>query len=192
MTVDDDLVVTGTILANPGTLALPGYAFSGNTGAGMYEVSGTLGFSTAGSLRFYLNPGGRATFTTTLEGQGLATYGFGRQVQAVTHVAASPLGLNNSSDVHKVFTNEGATAETHITLNTAVAGKTFAFFVQDADGLQINAGAGDTIRIGGSVSATAGFISSTTVGDFVTLVAINSTEWVAISVTDGHGWTFDT
>jgi len=49
------------------------------------------------------------------------------------------------------------------------------------------AAAGDTIRIAANVSAAAGRIDSTTIGDSVTLKAINATEWVATSVV-GAGW----
>lgn len=82
----------------------------------------------------------------------------------------------------RVFTNEGATASVNFTLPSAAANLIYTFYVQDADGVQVTAAAGDTIRIGASVSAAAGNISAVTIGNSVTLVAINATEWVAISV----------
>ena len=82
----------------------------------------------------------------------------------------------------KVLTNEGATALNYHTLPTAAAGLVFEFFVQDADGIRVTANTGDTIRLAGSVSATAGRIDSTTVGSVVRLVAVNATEWVGTSI----------
>jgi hypothetical protein len=67
------------------------------------------------------------------------------------------------------------------------AGLEFTFVVQDADGITVTAATGDTIRQAGSVSATGGTAASTTIGDTLTLVAINATEWVAVA---SHGtWT---
>jgi len=79
------------------------------------------------------------------------------------------------------FTNEGATAQVVLTLPTARAGLRFTGFVQDADGLRFVAASGDTIRIGASVSPAAGYVESTTIGDVITLRAINATEWIAES-----------
>lgn len=86
-----------------------------------------------------------------------------------------------SGDQGKVFTNEGTTAKIDFTLPAAVAGMEFTFIVQDADGLRVVAAAGDTIRIGGSVSATAGNADSTSVGSVLRLIAVNATEWIAVA-----------
>lgn len=83
----------------------------------------------------------------------------------------------------RLITNEGTVGIQVENLPTAALGLVFTYYVQDADGFQINAAAGDTIRLSGSVSATAGSISSTSVGSAVTLNAINDTEWVASFVT---------
>lgn len=104
-------------------------------------------------------------------------------VEANVAVAASP-NLLQTAECGKVFTNEGATAANYHTLPTAVAGLTYGpFFVQDADGMRIVANSGDTVRLGTSVSAAAGYCESTTIGSSVTLVCINATEWVASSIT---------
>jgi folate-dependent tRNA-U54 methylase TrmFO/GidA len=62
------------------------------------------------------------------------------------------------------------------------------FIVQDGDGIRITAASGDTIRIAGTVTAAAGYVESTTIGNTVTLVAINATEWMATAV--NGTWTF--
>lgn len=90
-------------------------------------------------------------------------------------------------DCDNLLTNEGATSKPTITLPSAAAGLCYKFYVQDSDGIKIQAGTGDTIRIAASASAAAGYIESTTVGDAITLVAVNATEWVAISQM-GSGW----
>jgi hypothetical protein len=53
--------------------------------------------------------------------------------------------------------------------------------------VQVTAAASTTIRLGGSVSAAAGNITNATTGGCVTIIAIDSTHWVAISLTGS--WT---
>lgn len=104
-----------------------------------------------------------------------------RNDRFVSAHAASPVLVSSTGDKNKVFTNQGATGAITFNLPTAVAGLTFTFFVQDADGIVINAAAGDTIRIDTLVTAAGGSVTSTAIGSSVTLVAINATEWVAIA-----------
>lgn len=85
-------------------------------------------------------------------------------------------------EVGKTLTNEGAAAQVVATLPPARAGLSYSFVVQDADGLRVQAGSGDTVRIAASVSAAAGYAECATIGNAVTFVAINGTEWVATSV----------
>lgn len=114
-------------------------------------------------------------------------------VEASTAGSGAPnvLAANESG---KLLTNEGSTAANYHTLVSAVAGYKYEFFVQDADGMRIVANTGDTIRVIDKVTASAGYIESTTIGSCVVLKAINATEWVAMSVhgvwTDGT-FTFD-
>lgn len=97
-------------------------------------------------------------------------------VKATTPVTVSAL------DCSSVYTNEGASAKIVFNLPTAVAGYKYTWVVQDADGIDITAASGDTIRFGSTVTAAAGTITSTTIGSTITLVAINATEWVATSL----------
>lgn len=111
-----------------------------------------------------------------------------RLVEANTAGSGSPNVLVGTES-GTVLTNEGATAQNYHTLPTAVAGLVFEFVVQDSDGVRVVAATGDTIRDVGTVSTTAGYIQSTTVGSTLRLVAINATEWV---VTAKQGtWTID-
>jgi len=109
-----------------------------------------------------------------------------RSVEANTATSGTPNALT-ATESWKVLTNEGATAANYHTLPTAVAGYTFTFVVQDADGLRVTASTGDTIRIAATASSSGGYCESTTIGDVITLVAINATEYVATSVV-GSGW----
>lgn len=102
-------------------------------------------------------------------------------VEANTAGVGSPNAIT-AAESNTVFTNEGASALNYHTLPTAVAGLVYTFYVQDTDGIRVVANTGDTIRINTSVSASAGYAESTTVGSSVTLTAINATEWVATSV----------
>lgn len=108
-------------------------------------------------------------------------------IEASTAGSGAPNVLTGA-EAGKLLTNEGTTAVNYHTLPTAVAGLTYTFVVQDADGLRITASTDDTIRLGSKVTATAGYIESTTIGDYVTLTAINATEWLGLAYgtwTDG-------
>lgn len=143
-----------------------------------------------GTVDTWLSRGavGQVDVNATTAGGGDGVLLSGVVVEANTAVAAGPNVI--SGEYGKVFTNEGATAENHHDLPTAVAGARHTFIVQDTDGIQVNASTGDTIRIAGTVSASGGFVSSITIGDVLRLIAINTTEWVAL--TPVMGWTFDT
>ncbi len=86
------------------------------------------------------------------------------------------------ADRSKLFTNEGAGGQVDFSLPSAIKGLgPFDFYVQAAQTLKVIANTGDTIRIAGNVSASAGNITNATVGGAVKLVCINNTEWVALS-----------
>jgi hypothetical protein len=111
-----------------------------------------------------------------------------RLVEANTAGSGSP-NILAVAESRTLLTNEGATAENYHTLPTAAAGYEFIFYCQDTDGIRVVANTGDTIRLGASVSASAGFVRSVAAGSCVTLVAINATEWVATSIVGT--WTVD-
>lgn len=115
-----------------------------------------------------------------------------RTIEASTAGSGAPNVLGAADESNKVLTNEGSTAQNYHTLPAAAvtngSAPQYTFVVQDADGLRITAGTGDTIRIAAAVSGAAGRCESTTIGDSVTVVAINAVEWMAIAVV-GAGWT---
>jgi hypothetical protein len=146
-----------------------------------------LGRSTAGSGNFEeiaCTAAGRALIDDTDATAQRATLGLRTQE---AHTAGDTLG---DGEDWKLHTNEGAGAEVELTLPTAAAQKgPHRFYVQDADGIKVRAGAGDTIRIGATASSAAGYVKSTTIGSWLWLEAINDTEWVATN--EGGTWTID-
>ena len=86
------------------------------------------------------------------------------------------------------FTNDGASGAVIFTLPSASAGLTYTFIVEAVQTVTIDAAAGNWIRIDASVTSNGGTIYTSTRGNSVTLVCINTTNWVAISFIGT--WTF--
>lgn len=160
-------------------------ASGGSTGgvpqAGNYwfiTVSGTLGGEP-------VIVGDYVTALVNTPGQTASNWGITHSsvtAGVVPKTTAYPITV---ADYLTTFTNEGATASVPFTLPSAVKDLQYSFYVQDADGLSIIAGAGDTIRNSADVTPTAGNLSSTVVGSGITLIAINATEWVAVTGASG-------
>ena len=80
-----------------------------------------------------------------------------------------------------IFENTGAGSQVELTLPAASAGLQYTFLVQDTDGIRIRAPASTYIRIGATSSTSAGYVESATQYSCITLVCLNSTNWVATS-----------
>lgn len=100
-------------------------------------------------------------------------------VRIVEKTSGATLVANDSKTN---FTNEGAGGAIDLVLPSAVAGLTFTGLIQVAQELKFTAASADTIRNAASVSASAGNIRSSTVGNVVTLVCINTTEWLVTGI----------
>ena len=186
--VADGTLSTGTVLVGDGTLGAPSISFSSSGGdTGLYsgtvnQFDATCGgvrvaqFSTVGLL---IRSGGLNMLNLPIT--QASTINTGRAVEANTAVAAGP-NLLLSTESFSVLTNEGVAAQNYHTLPTASAGLQYTFVVQDANGIRITASTGDTIALNDSVSSAAGYIESTDISASVTLLAINATEWIAVSV----------
>ncbi len=98
--------------------------------------------------------------------------------RVVSANASTPVNIT-APESNKVYTNEWASAKIVFNLPTAVAWYTYTFIVQDADGIDVTAAAGDTIRRNTNVTAPAWTVTSTAIGSVLVLVAINDTEWIA-------------
>lgn len=104
-----------------------------------------------------------------------------QQVVISTAGVASPNVLTSASTNNTII-NTGAAAKNYDTLPAPTVGLQFTFYCQNTNGIRVTATAGKTIRLAGSVSGAGGYCESTTTGSSVTLLAINTTEWVATSV----------
>jgi hypothetical protein len=165
---------------------------AGGSGGAFVRSTALLGFSAG-------DPDTNAPDTATrreaagvqLDTNGSTGLGFrltGRVVEASTAGSGAP-NLLAAIESRKLLTNEGATAEAYHTLPSAAAGIEFTFVCVDTDGIRIVANTGDTIRLGGAVSAAAGYVRAAVLGNSVTLLAVNATEWIATSIVGT--WTID-
>lgn len=111
-------------------------------------------------------------------GNGVGVIKSGRLVSANTTTVAL---VGTASGI--LYTNEGSSGAISIGLPACSANLTYSFVVQTAVAIGIIAAAGDTINVGTSLSAAAGSATATTVGSSITLVGINSTAWMATSLT---------
>lgn len=127
------------------------------------------------------------TTSASLSGAGtVVAEGYKRRVYTYTGGAGSATTLTESQS-GAVILNTGATAETYQTLPTLTTasqiGVVYTLVIDDADGARFTAGASDTITLSSVTGAGAGNVRSTTVGSSITLVAISTSQWVAISAT---------
>lgn len=157
-----------------------------------------LNFGGGNGLSIYgEGSGGAENFVGIIQGdfsgisRGFRWY---QATQVTTAGSGSPLVLV-ATDTSKVIHNEGATAQTYVTLPSAAAGLSVTLIVSDADGLRVTAAAGDVIHVGGlgalgvdMPSSAGGECHSTTIANSITLNAVNATDWFSTSVV-GLGWT---
>lgn len=176
-----DLDVNGAI--NTGGSA----TFGGNVtvgGNGMVVAATAIQAPSTGLIYWQLQTimsspaNGSILFQNQAQSQPAGILG-GRVVTAKT----TNYSIAAATDSNTLFTNTGAAGEVDFTLPTAVAGQTYTFYVDVAQTLKVIAGASTTIRVAGSVSASAGNITNSTIGGCVRLTAISSTKWIAEYVT---------
>ncbi|MCY2930405.1 MAG: hypothetical protein NTV86_13075 [Planctomycetota bacterium] len=154
----------------------------------------TTGFSTGENvipLATIVTAGGTYSHADISDMRGMACFtasGASGVIEASTAGAGSPNFLTGREN-GKILTNEGASARAYNTLPSAAAGLAFDFIVSDADGMRITAVTGDTIRVGEGVSSSGGYIQNATIGSAIRLVAVNATEWIAVSTVGT--WTVD-
>lgn len=108
--------------------------------------------------------------------------GIGALLSSVKVTANTGTATPAATDSRTVYTNQGDADGSTITLPSAAAGLEYTVCVTDGQTVTVNAAAGDNIRVVSNLSATAGNVSSNTVGSVLRLVAIDSTTWLAVSV----------
>lgn len=158
---------------------VPGVALGGEDAyvEGTFEVDGAAQFDGAVSATSTMAVTGMLTANAGLTGDGVAPVtGFTRVVEA--HTAADALLVGESGSVH---TNAGASGTVALTLPSAAAGLEFTFTVMAAQQLRVTPASGDAIYIGASAGAAAEYWVADAAGETVTLIAVDATNWVAMS-----------
>lgn len=92
-------------------------------------------------------------------------------------------GTLTSNDRGQFYGNNSATGVVGYNLPTAASGLEFKFVVSDTDGVHVNATSTSTIRVNTDISTTDGSAVSSGVGASLTLLALNSSSWVATAYT---------
>lgn len=176
------LTLAGGVLAVPAS----GLSINGNlmSLAGAFTTSGanTLVLTTTGSTNVTLPSSGTLAILGANTFTGVQTINAALLAEVSIAAKTSSPYTVLSTESGRVFTNEGTTVSITFNLPTAVAGLTYTFIVQDADGIVVDANTGDTIRLATQVSASSGNATSTAIGSVLTLAAINATEWIATSI----------
>lgn len=108
--------------------------------------------------------------------------GIGALLSSVKVTANTGTATPGVTDSKTVYTNAGDADGSAITLPSAAAGLEYTVCVTDPQTVTVTAASGDNIRVVSNPSATAGNVSSNTVGSVLRLVAIDSTTWLAVSV----------
>lgn len=86
-------------------------------------------------------------------------------------------------DSGAMYDNRSSVGLVTLTLPAAQDGRTFGFFVAVAQAFKIKAVGSDVIRNGNAVSAAAGFLQSSTVGNFVWITSPYVGIWFVMSIT---------
>jgi hypothetical protein len=109
-------------------------------------------------------------------------------VTVEAHTADDTLTAAETGSIH---TNTAAAGTVILTLPPAAAGLVYHFYVDAAQVLTIDAATGDTIQVGTTAAGSSGgTLSADAVGESISLVAINATEWVTLPGTAAVGtWT---
>ncbi len=143
------------------------------TGAGAITLTATAGGIT-------LNAGlGGITTGDAITGDGTAAMGgFLKTVTDDTN--GKTLDINESGTVQ---TNAGAVGAAAWTLPGAAAGLNYCFVVMAAQELRVTPAAGDVINIAGIAAEAAEYWTANAAGESLCIVAVDATNWVAISFT---------
>lgn len=170
----------------------PGISFIGYPTYGISFNAFTMRFLYNTSAYITISAGNVDFNSLTVTGNSATTSlsGFKRKTNTIAGGTASVTGVNSMA----LHSNSSATSLAIQNLPAASAGLEFEYYVLDADGIKLVALAGDDIRVIDKVTATGGYIQSTTIGSSVRLVAVDNTTWFALPIqgvwTDGT-FTYD-
>jgi len=175
-----------------------------NIDAGLYLQTGYLRVGTGATPDVALGAADNAFIEGTLEVDGAARFdGTITANSTVTGDGSDALGgflktVTDDADAHTVtvaesgtvLTNAGAGGAFAHTLPAAAAGLEYFFVVMAAQELRPTPAAGDVINIAGTAGEAAEYWTANAVGETLHLVAVDGTNWVAVSYTGT--WTQET
>ena len=162
---NETIVVTNTQGTNAAAIALTATAGGITlTSGGAVAISATSGITTGDAIT------------------GDGTAALGGFLKTVTDDAdgEAAIGVAESGSVQ---TNAGAAGAAAWVLPDAAAGLHYTFIVMAAQKMQVTPAAGDKICIAGVCGDAAEYWSADAVGESLTLVAVDGTNWVATSYT---------
>lgn len=168
-----------------GTVGAPGLSFQADPNTGIRRSGAdTMGLVVGGFDAISIGTS-TATYLVNIDGSGATSSGWRDGLTPRT----ADLTLNAFANVGLWYTNTGASGEVILTLPSTAVGRKFLFAVNAAQYLRVKAGTGDTIRDAATVSASAGYIRSNTVGNVLEVTCIAANAWF---VTRKIGtWTVD-
>lgn len=190
-----NVAIGDVVRINDGSTPVPYFVGSITTDLAL-ELSSVYAGATATSVNYTISRDFSTVFTLPLMNPNdLQTANIFTQamnlIDALATRALQPSILPKTGTTHTavvvgensaIYTNEGNAGALDISLPSAVAGARFSGYVQTAQEIKFTAAAADTIRNAAAVSAAAGDIKASTVGNFVTLQCINATEWVVVEI----------
>lgn len=142
------------------------------TGAGAITLT-----ATAGGITFNASSG--ITTGDTVTGDGTAALGgFLKTVTDDTN--GKTLSVTESGTAQ---TNAGAGGAAAWTLPAAAPGLEYTFVVMAAQELRVTPAAGDVVNIAGTAGDAAEYWTANAVGEVLHLIAVDATNWIAISYT---------
>lgn len=171
------LVAAGSVQSGAGTAGAPGLAVGESTTGLFRPAAGTLAAVIAGSeamriVSAYIDLQ-RPTYLRKVYGNN----------------TSGPITINAGSGSFQVYTNTGAGAK--IVANVAAGlsiGTVLQFMCTNANGWDVVAGAGESIRIAAAVTGAARTATNTAQGSTLTIEKVSATEWHAVGAPNGT-WT---
>jgi hypothetical protein len=179
-------ISAGQVLISSKDNAASAIALTANTGANeTIVVTNTQGTGV-----------GAITLTATAGGITLASSSGVSTGDPITGDGTAALGgflktVLNDTDAHSVLVTESGTILTNAgaggpfahTLPAAAVGLTYTFIVMAAQELRVTPAAGNVINIAGVAGDAAEYWTANAVGASLTLVAVDTTNWIATSYT---------
>ena len=177
-------VLSLTIFSNA---TIGGYVYAGG-----YIGSGSYMFASSYTINSLAHLHSTRYGELQVTGGDESSSGFLTCKELVTPTTTGTINLSNLLDTNHVFTNDGQISGTVTFALPAISGSglvgsIYTFYVAANQTLKVTAQTGNYIQILASKSASGGFCSAATIGNNVTLVAINTTIWAAVS--SGGTWT---